>query len=153
MSDGPPESAHCRSAYAVSPGTLVWTGGPNVCPPSSERATSMLWLASPDPRLWYSRYTVGLPSPSRSLSTANHWRSWSTSCVDPRDWLQCTPLSSVYELGKLIPAKSSSEPTIRPRGAPLNGAVATMSTSIEACVCPAGLLTVGCHVWPPSIDL
>src|SRR4051812_31175123 len=55
IDDGPPESAHCRSAYAVSPGRVVGTGGSKVSPPSVDLATHMLWLAKPDPRLWYSR--------------------------------------------------------------------------------------------------
>src|SRR3954470_475057 len=104
MSDGPPESAHCRSAYASSPGCVVGTGGPKVSPPSSERETHMLWFAKPDPRLWYSRYTVGFLSPSRSLSTANHWRSWSASSVEPLVSVQVLPRSSLIELGKFRPA-------------------------------------------------
>src|SRR3954452_18227597 len=41
IDDGPPESAHWRSAYAASPGSVVGTGGPKVSPPSVDFATNM----------------------------------------------------------------------------------------------------------------
>src|SRR3954467_15436834 len=100
IDDGPPESAHCRSAYAVSPGRVVGTGGSKVSPPSVDLATHMLWLAKPDPRLWDSRETVGLCVGFASGPTANHCRSWSASSVEPRASVHVLPPSSVTELGK-----------------------------------------------------
>jgi hypothetical protein len=34
MSEGPPESAHWRSAQGCEPGSVTGTGGPKVAPPS-----------------------------------------------------------------------------------------------------------------------
>src|SRR4051812_34745478 len=127
MPDGPPESAHCRSAYAWSPGSVVGTGVPNVAPPSVEVCTHMLWLPSPDRRLCQSRYTRGLPVVASFGPTAIHCRSVSSN-VAPVVVCHDEPRSSEYELRKLmapcVPAKSSSLETIRPVG------VTTMSVSI-----------------------
>src|SRR6266566_590118 len=136
MSEGPPESAHCRSAHACDPGSVVGTGGPNVAPPSSDVSTNMLWETVPETRSWKSRYTLLLPG-----SDASQGRSVSASVV-PCDAVHVLPPSSEYAVRKLIPPKSSSVSTIRPDG------VVTMSTSVLASVCPAGSVGVCVQLSP-----
>src|SRR5438270_5288851 len=138
MSDGPPESAHWRSAHAWEPGSVTGTGGPKVAPPSSDVETNMLCVAVPETRLWNRRYTVLLPGAG---SAASQGRSVSARVV-PWEGVQVAPPSSEYAVRKLIPPKSSSVSTIRPDG------VVTMSTSVLASVCPAGSVGVCLQVRP-----
>src|SRR4051812_30011954 len=139
MSDGPPESAHCRSAHACEPGSVTGTGGPKFAPPSTDVDTNMLCDAEPEARLWKSRYTLLLPGVG---SAASQGRSVSATVV-PCDGVQVVPPSSEYAVRKLMPPKSNSVSTIRPDG------VVTRSTSVLASVCPAGSVGVSFQVSPP----